>query len=142
MRMATLPSRVDPRLYDDAQQAAAQHSRSTAQQINHWARIGQQLEAARQTTHDAVEQVLAGRRTYDALTEEAQAVVRATWDERIEHTVAGLDFTSELEKAGIPWAESDEPGRLVSREAARTRCARGVDPGTIRTTVASDRPVS
>jgi len=42
--------------------------------------------------------VLAGRRTDDALSDEAQAVVRATWDERIEHTIAGLNFTDELDR--------------------------------------------
>lgn len=111
-----MPSRVDRRLYDDAQQAAALHSRSTAQQIDHWARIGQQFEAARLTTHHTVEEVLAGRRTYDALTDEEQAIVRATWDERIDRAIASLDLTDELETAGIPWAESDESGRLVMRD--------------------------
>jgi hypothetical protein len=115
-----MPSRVDRRLYDDAQQAAALHSRSTAQQIDHWARIGQQFEAARLTTHSTVEDVLAGRWAYDTLTDEAQAIVRATWDERVDQTIAQLDLTAELEDAGIPWAESDSSGRLVIREPRTT----------------------
>ncbi len=42
--------------------------------------------------------MLAGRCTDDDLADEAHAVERAIWDERIEHAIAGLDFTDKLDR--------------------------------------------
>ncbi|MGI8947595.1 MAG: TA system antitoxin ParD family protein [Ornithinimicrobium sp.] len=41
------------------------HSRSAAQQINHWARIGRELEASGKVSQRDIEAVLAGDGSYD-----------------------------------------------------------------------------
>jgi hypothetical protein len=62
--------------------------------------------------------VLAGQALYDDLPDPAQAAVRVEWDDRVAATLAGLDFTGDLRANGKPWAEADEDGNLVMRDAA------------------------
>jgi hypothetical protein len=69
---------------------------------------------------DAITRVLAGELSYDELTDPAQAVVRAVWDERIVARLAELDFEDELRSAGVPWPEADDDGSVVMRDARPT----------------------
>jgi hypothetical protein len=117
--MATMPTRIDRELFDAARSAGEASSRSAAQQLNHWASIGRALEASGSLRPRDIERVLAGDGSYDALAEREQAVVRATWDERIDERVAGLDFAAELEAAGDSWSEADDAGQVVVRNAER-----------------------
>jgi hypothetical protein len=116
--MSTIPTRVDQNLFEAAKAAGALYSRSAAQQLAHWARLGREIEASPSVTQDAIARVLAGQALYDELPDPAQAVVRVEWDDRIAATLAELDFTESLHAAGKPWAEADEDGNLVMREAA------------------------
>ncbi|MBS1868584.1 MAG: hypothetical protein JSS99_02885 [Actinobacteria bacterium] len=113
--MATMPTRIQSDLFEAAKQAGEVHSRSAAQQIDHWARIGRELEASPAVTHDQVARVLAGTASYDVLGETAQAVVRARWDEDIAERAAALDLEADLIAAGDSWAEADAEGKLVVR---------------------------
>ncbi|GAB2906615.1 ParD-like family protein [Rhodococcus aerolatus] len=112
--MTTMPTRVDGDLFAAAKSSGAVHSRSAAQQLAHWARIGRELEASTGVSHRDVEAVLAGDRAYDALGEREQAVVRGAWDERVAERLAGLDLTATLAADGLAWAEADEDGALVT----------------------------
>jgi hypothetical protein len=116
--MSTMPTRVDQGLFEAARAAGALYSRSAAQQLAHWARLGREMEASPSVTQDAIARVLAGQALYDDLPDPAQAVVRVEWDDRVAATLAELDFTESLHAAGKPWAEADEDGNLVMREAA------------------------
>jgi hypothetical protein len=119
--MKTMPTRIDGQLFDAARAAGDLHSRSAAQQLDHWARIGRELEASPAVTHDSIARVLAGKASYDELPDRAQAVVRAEWDELITATIAGLNFEDRLQKSGRPWAEADSDGNTVIRgESAAT----------------------
>jgi hypothetical protein len=42
----SVPTRIDEDLFAAAREAAARNSRSAAKQINHWARLGRELEAS------------------------------------------------------------------------------------------------
>jgi hypothetical protein len=116
--MATMPTRVDQGLFEAAKAAGALYSRSAAQQLAHWARLGREMEASPSVTQDAIARVLAGQALYDELPDAAQAVVRVGWDDRVAGILAELDFTKGLHAAGRPWAEADEDGNLAMREAA------------------------
>lgn len=111
-----MSTRIDQSLLNAAKVAGERHSRSAAQQIDHWARIGREFEAAPSTTHRAVDLVLSGRMSYDALPDVAQTVVRATWDELLTGDIAQLDLTAELRAAGDPWPENDTDGTLIERD--------------------------
>jgi hypothetical protein len=118
--MATsAPIRIDEDLFASAKAEGALMSRSAAQQVAHWIRIGRELEAGATVSHEAVRQVLAGDRSYDTLVSEEQAVVRAEWSERLADTIEGLDLRSELVGEGDSYAELDADGKAVVREPPR-----------------------
>lgn len=108
-----MPTRVDGSLFEAAKSSGAVNSRSAAQQINHWARIGRELEASNKVSQRDIEAVLAGKVSYDALGEREQAVVRATWDERVAQGITALDVAGEFAVAGESWSEADDDGQVV-----------------------------
>lgn len=111
--MATMPTRIDQELFDDAKVAGELQSRSAAQQISYWARLGRELEASPSTTQDMVERVLAGQGSYDELPAPAQAMVRVAWRDGVDERIAGLDLTARLQASGQSWAEADADGEVV-----------------------------
>ena len=113
---ANAPTRIDDDLFAAAKTAGAALSRSAAQQVNHWARIGRQLEASGSVSQRDIARVLAGTYSYDRLDAFGQAVVRAEWDEGMTATREKLDFTDKLAAAGLPWAEADDAGQTVVRQ--------------------------
>ena len=110
-----MPTRVDGELFDAAKSVGAVNSRSAAQQINHWARIGREFEASGRVSQRDIERVLAGDGSYDTLGEREQAIVRASWDEQVAARIAALDFETEFADAGETWSEADDAGRLIAR---------------------------
>ena len=115
--MTTMPTRVDGDLFAAAKSSGALHSRSAAQQIVHWARIGRELEASGGVSHRDVEAVLSGG-SYDVLEEREQAVVRGVWDEQVAERLASLDLSDRFRADGVEWVEADVDGRLVIKSAA------------------------
>lgn len=113
----TSPTRVDDELYASAKLVGGVMSRSAAQQIAHWARIGRELEASHTVSHRAIGDVLEGRRDYDRLSEREQAVVRAEWAERITAQREGLDFEQEFAASGRSYVELDADGNVVRHPA-------------------------
>lgn len=63
----------------------------------------------------AVASVLAGDASYDDLSGEQQALVRAEWDERIKARRESLDYETEFRAAGLTWVEADADGNTVHR---------------------------
>jgi hypothetical protein len=122
--MATMPTRIDQELFDAAKAAGEVHSRSAAQQLAHWARIGKELESSPGVTHGEIARVLAGQASYDDLKDErAQAIVRAEWDVQLAERLASLDLESELRATGKPWYVGDENGNVVVRGEATDAAA-------------------
>jgi hypothetical protein len=99
---ASSPTRIDEDVTSAAKVAAEVFSRSTAQQVNHWARIGRELEASTSISQRDIAEVLAGRASYDALRE-------------------GLDLAAEFAAAGESWTEADAAGAPVERSGAAAR---------------------
>jgi stage V sporulation protein SpoVS len=109
----TSGTRIDDDLFDSARLFGAVLSRSASQQITHWARIGRELETAASTSPRAIAEVLSGEGTYDSLTSEEQAVVRAGWAEAVEQRVASLDLAREFAAEGRSYVELDKAGHVV-----------------------------
>lgn len=115
----TTPIRIDRELYAAAQSSGKLHSRSTAQQIVHWARIGRALEASPAVTVSAVESVLAGAISYDDVPAEEQVAVRAAWNEQIATTIDSLNFAEEFGRTpGESWTIADSRGQAHVRTVA------------------------
>ena len=110
------PIRIDSELYAAATNFAPVMSRSAAQQIVHWARIGRELEASSEVSIDDVAEVLRGAKTYDALSTEEQAIVRAYWEERMSSLLQSLRLDQEFAAEGRPYVELDESGAVVRRD--------------------------
>lgn len=113
--MSATPTRIEDDVYEAAKVAGSVMSRSAAQQVNHWARIGRELEAAHSISQRDVAAVLSGRGSYDDLTAREQAVVRAAWEERAHELRAALNFESELTTASDTWFEATPEGVTVRR---------------------------
>ncbi len=110
------PIRIDAELYAAATGAAAIMSRSTTQQIAHWARIGRELEASPEISIEHVVQVLRGAKDYDALRTEEQAVVRAYWAEKMATLAAALRLDQKFAAEGRPYVELDDSGAVVRHD--------------------------
>lgn len=104
---ASTPIRVDADIYALAATVAPRMSRSTAQQVSYWARIGKELEASPSVSMRAVEQVLACEASYDDLDSGEQAIVRAEWAARSEERRQALDIAAEFTAEGRSYVELD-----------------------------------
>lgn len=114
----TSPTRVDDELYASAKLVGGVMSRSAAQQIAHWARIGRELEASHAVSQRDIAGVLHGGHRYDQLTEHEQAIVRAEWAERITQRRENLDLAQEFAASGRSFVELDADGNVVRHPAA------------------------
>lgn len=111
---ATSPVRVDAELYRSAQLVGDIMSRSAAQQITHWARIGRALEASADVSTAHIAEVLTGDRDYDTLDSDEQALVRAMWAERFGRLHQQLDLAATFAAEGHTYAELDDDGNIVT----------------------------
>ena len=113
------PIRIDDDVHASAKLMASVMSRSTAQQVAHWARIGRELETSQSVSQRAIAQVLECEASYDGLNAREQAVVRAEWVEHMAQRREALDLAAEFIAEGRSFVELDEDGNIVER-AART----------------------
>ncbi|MBO9534190.1 MAG: hypothetical protein J7513_14560 [Solirubrobacteraceae bacterium] len=117
--MATMPTRIDQELFEAARTAGEVQSRSAAQQLAHWARLGRQLEASPAMTAETIERVLSGQLAYDDLASPFdRAVVRNAWDEQLTQRMGEVDLSAPLSGAGLARHEADDDGNVVARPAA------------------------
>jgi hypothetical protein len=112
MATAATPIRLDRELAAAARDAAQTMSRSVAEQVSHWARLGRELERSPGVSVAQVQAVLRGQSAYDSLNQQEQAVVRATWDEQLATQLARLDLARDFAAEGHRYAELDADGRL------------------------------
>jgi len=109
--------RIDKEIHSAAKLVASVMSRSAAQQISHWARIGREFESTN-TSAAAVGSVLAGHRNYDDLDDSEQAIVRAEWEERLTIRHNTFDLRAALVADGErEWVGLDEHENLVEYSA-------------------------
>ena len=111
----SIPIRIDAELYAAATSAAPAMSRSTTQQISHWARIGRELEASSEVSVGEVARVLSGEKQYDTLGTKEQALVRGFWRERMAALADSLRLDRKFVAEGRPYVELDDDGEVVRR---------------------------
>lgn len=129
MATAQGPVRLDAEITEAARVAASRMSRSVAQQVSHWARIGRELERARDVSAEDIRRVLEGEADYDAIPAKEQAMVRAVWSGRIDQLRTELRLDRDYVSRGYRYAELDEHGEVVVR-----------DPPALGAGVATTRP--
>ena len=119
MALSDSPIWIDDDVYEAARAVAPLMNRSAARQVNHWARIGRELESSPDVSARDIERVLAGEAHYDDLGSDEQAVVRAAWSQRMRRQIRDLDFAERFESEGRPYVEMDDDGRIARREPLR-----------------------
>lgn len=112
-----MPTRISGDLFAAAKAVGEIQSRSAAQQLDHWARIGRALESAPMVTQGLIERVLSGQLSYDAICDLEQATVRATWEEKISEKLTDLNFEDRMIEVDLPWAEADAEGQVIIRNS-------------------------
>ncbi len=122
------PVRLDQDLVESAREVASSMSRSIAQQLSHWARIGRELERTPGISVEAIRSVLDGNGGYDALGAREQAVVRADWQTQIDTRRETLRLDQAFAREGHAYAELDARGQVIetpSPQRARRRKTQG-----------------
>ena len=104
------PTRVAADLFEAAAAAGARQSRSAKQQLDHWARVGQRLEAS---ARRRVDQALAGDLALRDLTFAERSVVNAEIDAAISGAASEISFGEVLAARGVTTVALDEAGHLV-----------------------------
>lgn len=111
----SVPTRIDEDLFAAAKSAGEVVGRSATQQINHWARVGRELETSSAVSARDLAALLVGLASYDDLGAGEKAVVRAEWDERMTELRTSLNFEDEFTAAGDTWVEADQQGHAIER---------------------------
>jgi hypothetical protein len=114
---ATHPTRVAADIAESAARVGRLESRSAAQQIDHWARIGRNISMHQTAARRRVEAALAGELTLTELTAEERLVVHAELDVAIAERAQGLAFGDVVAGEGIGTVVLDDDGHLVAYHA-------------------------
>lgn len=106
--------RITAELVRAAREEGASLSRSTAQQLSHWARLGRALESS-SISASGIRAVLEGRRSIDELAAEDEKAIAEVWSTRIDETIRSLDLAERFRATGEQYAELDDDGNVVVR---------------------------
>ncbi len=112
MSAAAVPIRLDHELDASAREVARMMSRSVAEQVSHWARLGRELERSPDVSVAKVQAVLAGQSSYDTLSATEQASVRTAWDEQLSAQLETLNLHTLFVAKGHRHAELDAQGHV------------------------------
>src|SRR3954453_7405838 len=97
---ASVPTRVAEDVAATAASVAPGEHRTVTEQINHWARLGMQVERAASVTSRQILAVVAGDAQFSSLTAEERTIAHGAIDARIAERVAEARFGRAARKAG------------------------------------------
>jgi hypothetical protein len=106
-------TRVAADLVDAAAAEGARQSRSTKQQIDHWARVGRAVSSQHSASRRRVEAALAGELELGELTVEEGVVFNAEISVAIEEGLARTNYGDILAARGVTTVALDDSGELV-----------------------------
>ena len=100
-------------LVDAAAVEGARHSRSTKQQLDHWARVGRSVSTHHSTARRRVEAALRGTLALTDLTPEERLVTNAETDAAVAERLRTVHYGDVLAGEGVVTVALDDDGRLV-----------------------------
>lgn len=106
--MSDKMTRVSGDLYEDAERTGNEEMRSTRQQIEYWARVGQAITAQGSSHSKRVRDALAGTLASEKLTYEESAAFDAQVEARLHARLASTDLS-------LPENQSVQPISKLSR---------------------------
>jgi hypothetical protein len=100
-------------LIDSAAAEGARQSRSTKQQLDHWARVGRAVSTQQTASRRRVEAALAGDLEIGELTVEEGVVFNAEISAAIEENLARANYGDVLMARGVTTVTLNEAGEIV-----------------------------
>jgi hypothetical protein len=100
-------------LIDSAAAEGARQSRSTKQQLDHWARVGRAVSTQQSASRRRVEAALAGDLEIGELTVEEGVVFNAEISAAIEENLARANYGDVLMARGVTTVALNEAGEIV-----------------------------
>ena len=100
-------------LVDSATAEGRRQSRSTKQQLDHWARVGRAVSSQHTVPRRRVEAALAGSLPASDLSAEEGVVFHAEVSAAIEESLARSDYGAELATRGITTVALNDAGEIV-----------------------------
>jgi hypothetical protein len=104
-------------LIDSAAAEGARQSRSTKQQLDHWARVGRAVSTQQTASRRRVEAALAGDLEIGELTVEEGVVFNAEISAAIEENLARANYGDVLMARGVTTVALNEAGEIVEHRA-------------------------
>jgi hypothetical protein len=100
-------------LIDSAAAEGARQSRSTKQQLDHWARVGRAVSTQQTASRRRVEAALAGHLDIRDLSVEEGVVFNAEISAAIEENLATANYGAVLAARGVTTVALNEAGEIV-----------------------------
>ncbi len=119
--MSTTPTRIVDDVAKVAASVAHEENRTVAEQINHWARLGMQVERSSSLMTRRVRAAAAGAGRFADLTPDERVAAHALVDADIAARAASQRFGHDLRAAGQATVSLDDEGRVVEIAADGTR---------------------
>jgi hypothetical protein len=107
------PTRIAPDVFAAAQQAGPGEDRSAAEQVNHWARVGQSIALHRSASRRRIEAVLTGVLPMSVLRPDEREIVNAELDAAITAKALATPLGAAVSADGVTTVALDDEGRLV-----------------------------
>ncbi|MEI6621771.1 MAG: hypothetical protein WCP28_07685 [Actinomycetes bacterium] len=126
------PTRFAADLLDSAAVEGARASRSTKQQLDHWARVGRAVEMHHSVAVRRVADAIAGALPMTSLSEGEAVVVNAEIDAAIQERARAISFGERLAAEGVTTVALDDNGNLMRHHPDGTVSA--LTDGQIQTT--------
>lgn len=113
--MNTKTTRLPVDLIDAAEDHAKTEHRSTAKQLEHWARLGMFFDGQNTTAHQRIRDAIAGELPLAELTNEEQAVANASISATISTTANNMSFAERLAEQGVTTIVVNDDGDVIKQ---------------------------
>ncbi|MCL4292378.1 MAG: ParD-like family protein [Acidimicrobiia bacterium] len=117
----TTPTRIVEDVATVAAAVAHEEDRTIAEQINHWARLGMQVERSASLANRRVRAAAAGTGQFSALSPDERVAAHALIDTGIAERAAKQRFGRDLRAAGHSTVSLDDDGNVVEIAPDGTR---------------------
>lgn len=113
--MNTRTTRLPVDLLEAAEAEGMEQRRSTAKQVEHWARFGMYFEGQTSAARRRIQQALAGELRLADLDADERLVANAALDASISTSANATSFADRLAARGVTTVVIDDEGRMVRR---------------------------
>ena len=113
--MDTRTTRLPADLLDAAEAEGLEEHRSTAKQVEHWARFGMYFDGQTNVARHRIQRAVAGQAPLVGLTADEQVVANAMIDASISVDANNVSFADRLATRGVTTIIMDDEGRMIRR---------------------------